>query len=430
LNLENYKHFARLAELVTIVALPTAVLNIALDVGRPERFILNAFWYGRWQSPLVWSMTVISTYFAASAVYLYLAVRRDLALCAERVPQRRWLYRVLALGYADTEEERRRHEKVLWWLALVILPIMVSVHSVYGMIFAVTAAKHGWYNPLLAPYFVLGAIVSGFATIILIGALLRKVYGWEEFYPPFTFRRLGIFLGFVTLLYIYFYTSEIVVGAYGWPKGEHGVTASLISGRFSRFMWPNYLLGYFVPFGILFVVFVSRMWRRILSLTPVVIAAAVLLVSTWVGRYLIVVPTYYFPNLPYRVVPYSPTTFEWAVTLLTYAFAAFFYFVLIRLLPLIEFPQGPAPEVSKGSMLHLPGQEMSGALRKALIASVVLLGMALIAWGLFLGVSGPDRPLGGASARWVLGAVTLVAGTPFVTCLTRPKPSPYRMTAR
>lgn len=421
LDLERYKYFARIAELVTIVALPTAVLNIALDIGRPGLFIANVFWYGRWESPMVWSMTVISMYFTASTVYLYLAVRRDLALCADRIPQRRWLYRLLALGYTDTEEERRRHKKVLWWLALIIIPVMISVHSVYGMIFGVTAAHPGWFNPLQAPYFVLGALVSGFATVILIGAVLRKVYDWGEFLPPLAFRRLGIFLGFVTFLYIYFYTSEVVVGAYGWPKGDHEVMASILSGRFSWLFWPNYTLGYFVPFGILFVVFVSRMWNRILSIKPLVIAAAVLFVSTWIGRFLIVVPTYYQPHLPYPVVAYTPTGFEWAVTLLTYPFAAFFYIVLIKFIPIIEFPEGPAPEVQSESVLRLPGQVLPVRVKNFLVASAVVLGCALIARGLTWALTGPDRTLGGASATWVVGALILVAAPALIICLVRPK---------
>ncbi|MFQ6088770.1 MAG: NrfD/PsrC family molybdoenzyme membrane anchor subunit [Candidatus Methanofastidiosia archaeon] len=421
LNLERYKYYARIAELVTIVALPTAVLNIGLDVGRPERFIINVFWYGRWHSPMVWSMTVISLYLVASSVYLYLAVRRDLALCAERIPRRRWFYRLLALGYTDTEEERRRHKKVLWWLALIILPIMISVHSVYGMIFGVIGAKHGWFNPLQAPYFVLGAIVSGFSTIILIAVILRKIYGWQKFFPPLTFRRLGILLGFVTFIYIYFYTSELVVGVFGWPKGEHQLMMSMLYGPFSRLFWPNYILGYFLPFGILFVVFVSKMWKPILSITPIAVAAALLLFATWVGRFLIVVPTYYQPHLPYRIVPYTPTTFEWAVTLLTYGFLAFFYLVLIKIIPVLEFPEGPAPEVSQDSILRLPLQEMPENLKRLLLSLTIVLGMTLVVLGLYWGITGPDRPMGGASATWVFGGIILVGALPFLTCLIRPK---------
>lgn len=422
LDIRQMKYFARIAEMITIVALPTAVLNIAMDVGRPERFIVNAFWFGRWQSPMVWSMTVITVYFTASAIYLYLALRRDLALCAEKVSQRRWLYKLLALGYTDTEQERRTHERVLWWLALIILPIMVSVHSVYGMIFGVTAAKAGWYNPLQAPYFVLGAIVSGFAALILIAALLAKVFGWRDYMAPLAFRRLGIFLGFVTFLYIYFYTSEIIVGMYGFPKAENDVAHSIVLGRFSWLFWPNVFVGYLLPFALLLVVFVSRTWGRILSLTPVIIAAALLLVATWIGRFLIVVPTYFEPRLPYQIQPYSPTAFEWSVTLLSYAFAATFFVVLLKLIPALEFPQGPAPELRKGLTLRLPFQEVSPGVKNAIVALTVLLGTSLIAQGLYAAVTGPDRPEGGASAMWVIGLLILLT-LPLSLCLIRAKPA-------
>ncbi|OGT25319.1 MAG: hypothetical protein A2Z17_04520 [Gammaproteobacteria bacterium RBG_16_66_13] len=421
-SIQRLKQFARIAEMITIVALPTAVLNIAMDVGRPERFIVNTFWFGRWQSPMVWSMTVISVYFTASAVYLYLALRRDLALCAERVPHRRWLYKLLALGYTDTEQERRTHERVLWWLALIILPIMVSVHSVYGMIFGVTAAKAGWYNPLQSPYFVLGAIVTGFAALILIAALLAKVYGWRDFMSPLAFRWLAIVLGFVTFLYIYFYTSEIIVGIYGWPKAEHEVTHSVILGRFGWLFWPNVIVGYLLPFAILFVVFVSRTWGRILSLTPLIIAAALLLVSTWIGRFLIVIPTYFEPRLPYQIQPYFPTVFEWAITFFSYAFAITFFVVLLKLIPVLEFPQGPAPEIRKEFTLRLPFQEVSQGAKNAILLLTVLVGTSLVAQGLYAGVTGPGRPEGGASAMWVIGLLILLT-LPLTLCLIRAKPA-------
>ena len=102
---------ARLAEMVTLASLTAAVLNIGLDVGRIERFIPYVVWYGRWHSPFVWSMTVITTYFLSSCVYLYLAMRRDLALSASLVPKRAWIYRLLSLGYGDTDRERKAHDR-------------------------------------------------------------------------------------------------------------------------------------------------------------------------------------------------------------------------------------------------------------------------------------------------------------------------------
>jgi molybdopterin-containing oxidoreductase family membrane subunit len=162
LQLERYRQLARLAEFVTLAAITTAVMNIGIDVGRPERFVLNVVWYGRYHAPFVWSCTVITTYVVGSSVYLYLAMRRDLWVCSTTAPVRRSLFQLMALGYQDTPASRARHNRVVWWLAVIILPIMVSVHSVYGYIFGLQAGRPGWYNPFQAPYFMLGAIVLDF----------------------------------------------------------------------------------------------------------------------------------------------------------------------------------------------------------------------------------------------------------------------------
>lgn len=92
-------------------------------------------WYGRYHAPFVWSCTVITTYVVGGSVYLYLAMRRDLWICSGIAPVKRRFFQIAALGYRDTPSSRARHNRVVWWLAVIILPIMVSVHSVYGYIF-------------------------------------------------------------------------------------------------------------------------------------------------------------------------------------------------------------------------------------------------------------------------------------------------------
>ena len=108
LRLERYRQLARLAEFVTLASITVAVMNIAMDVGRPERFLFNVVWYGRYHAPFVWSCTVITTYVVGSSVYLYLAMRRDLYLSSIAAPSRRSFFRVLALGYRDTPAARAR----------------------------------------------------------------------------------------------------------------------------------------------------------------------------------------------------------------------------------------------------------------------------------------------------------------------------------
>lgn len=410
MRLERYRQLARLAEFVTLAALLTAVLNIALDVGRPDRFIVNVFWYGRWHSPFVWSMTVISTYLVGSLVYLYLAMRRDIACMAAVAPRRAGFYRALSLGYRDTPSERARNGRTVWWLAVIILPIMVSVHSVYGLIFGMQAGRPGWFNPLQAPYFVLGAIVSGFSAMIIVAALVRRLFGWEEQLPPRMFKGLGIFLGFVTLLYMYFFFSEQLTASYAAPTRETQVASELLSGRYASLFWPVVLAGLVLPFWALFIQGASK---RIVSIRLTVTCAVLINVAMWMKRFFLVVPSFMHPHLPLRVAPYEPSSHEWQLVLGSYAFAALIYTVLLKTLPSLEFPESlPVGATARAS----DGRWLVNPFRRLLLVVTPLMGVGLIVAGVV------NRHLVPASAVWVTG-ILLLFTLPLQICLPTGRPA-------
>lgn len=430
LNLERYKQFARIAELVTIASLTTAVLNIGLDVGRPDRFIINVIWYGRYQSPFVWSMTVITTYFLSSCIYLYLAMRRDIALCARFVPGRAWLFRLLALGYTDTEEERHLHERVLWWLALIILPIMVSVHSVYGYIFGLQGARPGWYNPLMAPYFVLGAVVSGFSAVILLAAALRKAFGWYDQLPDDRFRGLGSFLSAITIVYVYLLFSELLTARYNSPMAELVVSNEVVSGRFAWLYWGALVVGLVLP---LIALFIQGRFPRYSSMALILGASAFINVGMWIIRLLIVVPSLEHPLLPYKIAPYQPTLFEWGLVLSSYAFGLLLYVALVKGLPVLELPLVPAAEVSPAlAQLRSPRLSLPAARKQALLSFTTIVGGVLVTFGvlsrehtfppllnrIMLAMDTPGPSFIPASAIWVAGIVLLVT-IPLQMCVIR-----------
>ncbi|MEE9443500.1 MAG: NrfD/PsrC family molybdoenzyme membrane anchor subunit [candidate division Zixibacteria bacterium] len=339
LRLDQYRSIARIAEFITLIALATAVINLLLHVGRPDRFILNVFLYGKWHSPMVWSMTVFVLYFLTSSVYLYLSMRRDLWTMTRLATKSRGLYQFLAFGYQDTEGERARHKRVLFWLALALIPIMISVHSVYGLLFGMISAKAGWYNPLQAPYFVLGAIVSGFSTILAVAALLRRVYSWQHLLTDRLFRVFGIFLTFMVFLYLYFMLSEHLTAQYLPTVADGAISDSLLSGRFSGVFWMTTIVGLIMPFGYLFVQSVKRGYVNI-GLTAT--AAVLINVALWLKRYFLVVPPQYQPYLQTArpLTEYIPTHTEWVVTLGSYVAAALVFLFLIKLFPTIELPVG------------------------------------------------------------------------------------------
>lgn len=335
LGLEYLRPYTRIAELLTIFCLPAAVLIITIDIGRPERFLLNVMIYGRVQAPFVWSATVISTYLFSSLVYLYLSMRRDFALCADLVPKWGRFYKLLALGYEDTEEERRRHDKTLWWLALVLIPIMVSVHSVYGFVFGLHPSRPGWFNPFMAPYFVLGAICNGFATLIMVAALIRKAFGWEEYLSLQGLRNFGRFLCWMTLLYIYFSIAEYITFIYSPPAGEASVFRLLFRGDFSVIFWPAMaalLIGYLTLF------LNQTVFHRQFTLWVTVAGATLINIVLFATRYLIVVPSLVRPLLPFPTGTYSPTLYEWGVIIGVFGFVTGGYLVFMKLFPAVELP--------------------------------------------------------------------------------------------
>ncbi|MFQ5803842.1 MAG: NrfD/PsrC family molybdoenzyme membrane anchor subunit [Candidatus Methylomirabilales bacterium] len=418
MNLERYKPLARIAELVTLVSMTAAVMNIALDVGRVERFLVNVVLYGRLHSPFVWSMTVISWYVVGSSVYLYLAMRRDLCIGSNKIPERRWLYRILSVGYVDTPEVRERHNRTVWWCAVIILPIMVSVHSVYGWVFGLQAGRPGWFNPIMAPYFVLGAIVSGFSAMIIIAAIVRRAFPtWKTFLPPRMFKGLGIFLGFVTWLYMYFLFSELLTGQYGPPEADHSVWSDILWGRWRAFTWIVLVGGMFIPFWMLFVQGVNR---KICSIRLTVTAAVMINLALWSIRYLIVVPSFYHPHLPYKIAPYRPTFEEWTVLGGTWIFAILFFAILLKLVPVIELPEDvPVKTGHRYVLFPLIAVPRMG--RTLLITATAIFGLSMMAYGF------SSWQYDYAPVKWLIGIFSLCA-IPLEICLVLPREEMERKT--
>lgn len=402
LNLRRYRNVARIAEVVTLVALATAVLNIALDVGRPDRFITKTLVYGRWHAPMVWSLTVIVLYFLSSAVYLYLSMRRDLWLMSRLGTRWAAAYRFLSLGYTDTPGERRRHDGALFWLAICLVPIMVSVHSVYGLLFGLLPSRAGWYNPLQAPYFVLGAIVSGFSAILLIAALLRWAYAWKGLLDDRLFRVFGAFLAFSVFLYLYFTFSEHLTAQFATLGPEKAVSDALLSGEYSTLFWSTVIAGLLAPFAYLFIQGVTD---RFFSLGLTFMAALLVNLALLLKRILLVIPPQLEPHLPRprETVPYQPTWPEIAVTAGTYAVGCLAFLVILRVLPLIELPR-------RGEVRPVAGARAFSRLAVMAVMISALGGTLLIAWGV------STRAETFAPVKWILGMSLLVA-VPLEWCL-------------
>ncbi len=178
LNVDWRRPITRIAETVTVFGLMIAALQIVFDMGRPDRTWL-LFRYGRLQSPLLWDMLSLSTYLLTSMFALYITLLPDLAIlrdhCPEHAPDwRKQFYALLALGWRGNRTQWLRLEKAIKIVSILIIPIGVSLHTVTAWILA-TTVQPGWHSTIMGPYFVVGAIFSGVALLLIVAGRLPSV---------------------------------------------------------------------------------------------------------------------------------------------------------------------------------------------------------------------------------------------------------------
>ncbi len=230
----------RAAEAITVFALVVGAAQVIIDMGRPDR-LLNLIAYGRFVSPLLWDVISITVYLLGSITYLYLPLIPDMAILRDNLPKnapgwRRRLYTLLALGWHGGPEQRRRLERAVGVMAVLIIPIAVSVHTVVSWIFAMTL-RPMWHSTIFGPYFVVGAIYSGIATILLAMAVIRKVLHLEAYLKPLHFRYLGMLLITFNALWFYFTFAEYLTTGYGSVPHEMRVFNAKLSGEYQAVFW-------------------------------------------------------------------------------------------------------------------------------------------------------------------------------------------------
>jgi molybdopterin-containing oxidoreductase family membrane subunit len=331
MNLTKYKVVARMAEVLTMVALPMAALSIVFDLGRPDR-VFNLLEFGRFQAPLLWDLTAITTYFMATIVYLYLSLRGDIDELAHRIPKREWFYKRLAMNYEGTENEKQRHTQTLWWLALAIVPIMVTVHSVVSFVFGLLISRGGWYSSIFAIYFVVGAIVSGVAAVYSLAWIFRWLYKWQSLITDEVLRGISWALRNVLIIYIYLWIAEELTVRYMGTTADLRVSNYYWFGPLAPLFWTMAIVGIGLPALILLKpIFGKRTFSPLLAF----VASVILNIALWVKRFTIVVPSLLNPPL-YPTGVYIPTVTEVGIMLGTFWIATLLYVVFIKLFPIID----------------------------------------------------------------------------------------------
>ena len=317
----------RMAEVITGIVLLIGGLHPIIDLGRPDR-ILHIFERGRLQSPLLWDVTSITAYFTASTIYLYLPLIPDIALLRDRGGRFHKLYEILSWGYQGTEKQKHVLERAINILMVMVIPIAVSVHTVISWIFSMTL-QPGWHSTIFGPYFVVGAIYSGIAALIIVMIAFRKAYHLEDYLKEIHFRYLGTLLLVMSLLWFYFTFAEYLTTFYGHEPPEMRVFLYKFVGNYSFFFWLMVVCNFLIP-----IIFLTN--KKLKTIGGILFTSIAVVLGMWLERLIIIVPSMANPRLPYPTGIYIPSLTE--ISLLLAATAAFVlgFIGFSKLFPLIS----------------------------------------------------------------------------------------------
>jgi len=250
------------------------------------------------------------------------------------------LYRFLSLGFVPTPEKTRRLDVALATMAVIIIPVAVSVHTVVSWVFSMTL-RPGWHSTIFGPYFVIGAIYSGTAAIIFAMAVFQKAYHLERYLTKEHFRKLGLLLLALSVIYIYFTGCEYLTAWYGGASSDQRLLQLLMgSGPY----WPIFLVmaltGLFLP---PLLIGLPGGWK----FQRLILAAVFVNIGMWLKRYLIVIPTMETPYIPAEAatkhLAYFPSWVELSITVAAFAMFALMYALFSKVFPILSITETAEP---------------------------------------------------------------------------------------
>jgi len=329
------KPIARIAEIIAVAFAAIAGLVIVSDMGRPERLPF-VFMYGRIQSPIIWDVTVVTTYLVISVLLYFLPLIPDLAISKVRMGHTpKWLqktYEILSVNWKHTPTQYKILLKAVRIMLILIIPTAFAIHTVTSWLFAVTL-RPGWDSSIFGPYFLTGAFVAGSAAVVILMYFVRSNYKLDKYLTDYHFDMMGKLLVLVSIIYLYFNINEYLVPGFKMKTAEAIHLHDLFVGEYAFMFWCVQLMGLIIPIILL----LFKFFRKPLSM---MVISIVVLIAAWFKRFIIVVPTQDHPFLPIQHVPkewmvYQPTIIETAITLGTIILAIIIITILVKFFPVI-----------------------------------------------------------------------------------------------
>ncbi|MDP9174040.1 MAG: polysulfide reductase NrfD [Planctomycetota bacterium] len=326
----------RFAEAMTLFAVACAGMFPLLHLGRPWEFFWllpypNSMWlWPQFRSPLVWDVFAVSTYATISLVFWFVGLIPDLATMRDRAksPAAKLIYGTLAMGWRGSARHWHRYQMAYLLLAGLAAPLVVSVHSVVGMDFAAAQAP-GWHSTIFPPYFVAGAIFSGFAMVLTIAIPLRWGFKLQDFITLRHLESCAKLMLVTGLIVAYGYMSELF---FGWLSGD----------PYEMYMSVNRLAGnYWLTYAALIfcnVVTPQLLWFRAIrrSIPLLFIISLIVQTGMWLERFVIIITSLHRDFMPSSWGMYYPTAWDWATLLGTIGFFTFCFLLFAKLLPVIS----------------------------------------------------------------------------------------------
>lgn len=325
----------RMTEAMTIFAAAIAASYPILHLGRPWL----AYWiipypdtmgvWPQWLSPLVWDFFAIAVYLLVSILFWYMGLLPDLASLRDRA-LRPWVkkaYGLLALGWRGSARHWRHYQTAYILLAGLATPLVVSVHSVVSLDFA-AGNTPGYHSTIFPPYFVAGALYSGFAMVLTIVIPVRAAFGLENLITARHLDRAAKVMLAAGLLIAYSYVMEIFTAWYGADPYERYIVldrfTGYYAGRFAVVMFCN-------------VVVVQALWFRFVRARPVLLFVVAILVNVgmWLERFVIVVQSLHRDYLPSSWFVAEGTGPDLATLMGMFGLFAMLLFLFLRFLPVI-----------------------------------------------------------------------------------------------
>lgn len=329
----------RSAEAMTLFAVICALVFPGIHVGR----VWAAYWmlpipnqmemWPQFKSPLLWDVFAVSVYFTVSLVFWYVGLVPDLATLRDRAKTklRRTVLGVLSMGWTGANRHWRNYEKAYLLLAALATPLVLSVHSVVSFDFAVSVVP-GWHTTIFPPYFVAGAIFSGFAMVVTLLVIARKVYGIEDIITIKHLERMNIIILLTGTMVGFAYITEFFIAWYSGVQYEQYAFINRATGPYAWAYWTMMSCNLIFP---------QLFWfKKLRRSIPFMFVLSILVnIGMWFERFVITVTSLHRDYLPSSWDYYSPTAID--VLTLVGSFGLFFtlFLLFLRFAPMVAIAE-------------------------------------------------------------------------------------------